>query len=53
MRYCLDHRLNIYLTKLKKKCDEKGIPIAVINTIDYGMMDGEKVLNQALEMMKQ
>lgn len=38
--------------KLKKLCDEKRVPISVINTMDYGMMDGEKVLNQALKMME-
>lgn len=49
----LGPQIKYLFNKAKKKCDEKGIPIAVINTIDYGMMDGEKVLNQALEMMKQ
>lgn len=27
------------------------IPIEVINSLDYGMMDGEKVLNSALEII--
>ena len=29
-----------------------GIPLGVINTVDYGMMNGEKVLDQALAMVK-
>ncbi|MDV8935318.1 MAG: PTS sugar transporter subunit IIB, partial [Carnobacterium sp.] len=31
---------------------EKGIPLEVINMQDYGMMNGEKVLDQALNLMK-
>ncbi|MGH4123733.1 MAG: PTS sugar transporter subunit IIB [Clostridium sp.] len=45
-------QIKYLLKKLKKICDEKGVPIGVINTMDYGMMDGEKVLNQALKMME-
>lgn len=37
---------------LKKKHAEKNIIITVIDMIDYGMMDGEKVLNQALDLIK-
>lgn len=28
-------------------------PVEVINTVDYGMMNGEKVLNRALELMEE
>lgn len=28
-----------------------AIPVATINSIDYGMMNGEKVLNTALEII--
>ena len=45
-------QIKYLLKKLKKICDEKGVPISVINTMDYGMMDGEKVLSQALKMME-
>jgi len=45
-------QIKYLLRKLKKICDEKSVPISVINTMDYGMMDGEKVLNQALKMME-
>lgn len=37
---------------MKKKLEPKGIPLAVINSVDYGMMKGDKVLEQALELMK-
>lgn len=36
----------------KKRLEPKGIPLEVINMADYGMMDGEKVLQQALNLMK-
>lgn len=29
-----------------------NIPVEVIDMMDYGTMDGEKVLNRALELMK-
>ncbi|EKS6684518.1 PTS sugar transporter subunit IIB [Listeria monocytogenes] len=37
---------------MKKKLEPKGIPLAVINSVDYGMMKGDKVLEQALELIK-
>lgn len=40
------------LAKAKKICDEKNIPIDVINSRDYGLMNGEKVLEQALNLVK-
>ena len=48
----LGPQIKYLFNKLKKLCDEKGVPVSVINTMDYGMMDGEKVLNQALKMME-
>ncbi|SKA90116.1 PTS system, cellobiose-specific IIB component [Clostridium sp. USBA 49] len=38
------------LPKAKKICGEKGIPVEVIPMVDYGMMNGEKVLNLALKL---
>ena len=35
-----------------KKLEPKGIPLDVINMADYGMMNGEKVLDQAISLMK-
>ncbi|WP_099223977.1 PTS sugar transporter subunit IIB [Listeria costaricensis] len=37
---------------MKKKLEPKGIPVAVINSVDYGMMKGDNVLKQALELIK-
>ena len=36
---------------VKKITDEAGIPSAVINMQDYGMMNGEHVLETAQELM--
>ncbi|WP_160689704.1 PTS sugar transporter subunit IIB [Clostridium sp. C2-6-12] len=38
------------LGKAKKICDAKGIPVDVIPMVDYGMMNGEKVLDFALKL---
>lgn len=38
--------------EFEKKLTSKNIPLAVINMSDYGMMNGEKVLNQALALIK-
>lgn len=38
------------LNKAKKVCEPKGIPVEVINPSSYGMMDGVKVLDQALKL---
>lgn len=35
-----------------EKLAPKGIPLAIINMSDYGMMNGEKVLMQAEELME-
>ncbi|MBC1475406.1 PTS sugar transporter subunit IIB [Listeria grandensis] len=38
-------------SKFKKKLEPLGKPVAVINSIDYGMMNGGKVLDQALQLL--
>jgi len=40
------------LGKAKKLCEPKGIPIDVIPMVDYGMMNGAKVLDFALNLAK-
>ncbi|MBM7710390.1 PTS sugar transporter subunit IIB [Enterococcus lemanii] len=35
----------------EKRLEPKGIPLEVINMADYGMMNGEKVLQQALKLI--
>ncbi|EHI99125.1 phosphotransferase system lactose/cellobiose-specific IIB subunit [Clostridium sp. DL-VIII] len=36
--------------KAKKICEPKGIPVDVIPMVDYGMMNGAKVLDFAIKL---
>ncbi|AJE52512.1 PTS cellobiose transporter subunit IIB [Paenibacillus jamilae] len=36
--------------EFKAKYEPKGIKVSVINIVDYGMMNGEKVLGDALKL---
>ena len=36
---------------LKTACEQNNIPIEVINMVDYGMMNGPKILDQALNLI--
>ena len=38
------------IAKARKLCEPKGIPVDVIPMVDYGMMNGEKVLEFALKL---
>jgi len=40
------------IAKARKLCEPKGIPVDVIPMVDYGMMNGEKVLDFALKLIK-
>ncbi len=40
------------LPKIKEKCDPAGVPVEVIPMVDYGMMNGSKVLDLALSLAK-
>ena len=40
------------LPKAEEICKPKGIPVKVIPMIDYGMMNGAKVLDLALSLVK-
>jgi PTS system cellobiose-specific IIB component len=40
------------LGKAKKLCEPHGIPVEVIPMVDYGMMNGAKVLDRALDLIK-
>lgn len=40
------------LPQFKQMAEEKGVPIDVINPVDYGILNGEKVLEFALNMKK-
>lgn len=48
----LGPQVKFLLSKAEGICGKKGIPVEVINIIDYGMMDGEKVLERGLELAK-
>ncbi|TDT51074.1 PTS sugar transporter subunit IIB [Fonticella tunisiensis] len=48
----LGPQVKFALPKAKKLCDERNIPVDVISPVDYGMMNGEKVLDQALRLIK-
>jgi PTS system cellobiose-specific IIB component len=48
----LGPQIRYALQKAKKICNEKGVPLDVINPQDYGMMKGDKVLEQALKLIK-
>ncbi|EHR36073.1 PTS sugar transporter subunit IIB [Helcococcus kunzii] len=37
--------------EFKKQVEGTSIKLAVINMMDYGMMNGDKVLNNAMEMI--
>jgi PTS system cellobiose-specific IIB component len=38
------------ISKAKKVCEPKGVPVDVIPMVDYGMMNGGKVLEFALKI---
>ncbi|HBM75396.1 MAG TPA: PTS sugar transporter subunit IIB [Clostridiaceae bacterium] len=48
----LGPQIKYALGRIRKICAEKGIPVDVISPVDYGMMNGEKVLNQALKVIE-
>lgn len=46
----LGPQVSYLLDDSKKIADEHNVPIAVIPMIDYGMMNGEKVLKFAMDL---
>lgn len=48
----LGPQVRYLFNKVKAEGEERGIPVALINSIDYGLMNGEKVLNHALSLVK-
>lgn len=48
----LGPQVGYMLPNAKKVCGEKGVPVAVIPTVDYGMMNGDKVLDFALKLIE-
>jgi len=47
----LGPQVRFLLNKMKSKMDEKGIAVAVIDSIDYGTMNGKVVLEKALKLI--
>jgi PTS system cellobiose-specific IIB component len=47
----LGPQIKYKLDDFKKKAEAQGKPIAVINSMDYGMMRGDKILADALAML--
>jgi len=48
----LGPQVRYILPKVKKICEPLGIPFDVIVSVDYGMMNGKKVLEHALKLIK-
>lgn len=48
----LGPQVKYLLKKMEAECEPLGIPCEAINPADYGIMDGEKVLKQAIRMIK-
>lgn len=48
----LGPQVRYLLPKMKEMMKPKGVPVGIVDTISYGTMNGEKVLEQALSMAK-
>ena len=48
----LGPQLSFKLDHFKKTYPEHTAKIAVVNSIDFGMMDGEKILKEAIAMIE-
>ncbi len=48
----LGPQVRYLLPKMKELMEPKNVPVDVVNTIDYGTMNGEKVLEHALSLVK-
>lgn len=47
----LGPQVRFLLSKFKSDLASKNVPVEVINTVDYGTMNGEKVLERVLELI--
>ena len=45
-------QIRFLFNKLNSKFSDEGIPVSIISTVDYGTMNGEKVLRHALDLIK-
>ena len=39
------------IQKIKKTCDAKGVPFEIIPSLDYGRLNGDKVLDLAFQII--
>ncbi len=53
MCYCWSPQVRYMKSDFEKRLSPKGIPTDVISMSDYGLMNGEKVLEQALDLLAQ
>lgn len=49
----LGPQVRFMLKQFEEKVASKNIPVAVIDMADYGMMNGQKVLQEAKQLMNQ
>lgn len=49
----LGPQVRYMLSKMKDLMEPKGIPVDVINSVNYGTMNGAKVLRQAISMIEE
>lgn len=49
----LGPQIKYKLNDFTQKANEVNKPVAVINQMDYGMMKGEKILDDAISMLNQ
>lgn len=48
----LGPQIRFKLAEFQKKYADKNVPFVVIDTLDYGRMNGEGVLNSVLKVLK-
>ncbi|MEH7074315.1 PTS sugar transporter subunit IIB [Neobacillus drentensis] len=48
----LGPQVRFLLKEMKNICDEKNIPVEVIDMMNYGMCNGEAILAQAIKLIE-
>lgn len=48
----LGPQVRYMLNKAKGICEPNGVPVDVIDTRSFGMMNGERVLNKAIQLIE-
>lgn len=48
----LGPQVSYLLGDMKKEFEPKGVKVMLIDMVDYGMMNGEKVLEQSLKLLQ-